>query len=222
MRLALAACGLACVLAQPPVQGAPGKRGWMIADIVEISEIAGVAISADEQRVAFVLKQPSIASGNIEYALYVMSPQGEDRPAVLTKAQYMADLSPNPGAPRWTIRADFGAGVQLYDIDNLGNRHALVTVADTVTVGGTDGAIRNAFESPRETGVLSYAWSPDGEALWYAKPRINPPAARQALSDKGLVYDSRTMHSFAFRKDTRRGSGPAAGRTRARRSRPAG
>jgi dipeptidyl aminopeptidase/acylaminoacyl peptidase len=177
---------------------ARGTRGWSIRDIVELRLVTDLSISEDERTVAFVVKQSFIDTADIRFGLYVASRDGKGFAHKLAESSYMADLSRHPGTALWTVRANFGRGVQLYDIDAQGKPRLLVENSELSPVGGNLGLIRSSHEGPRDTGVVAYEWSPDGTMLWYTRLRLRPPAQLQSMYDAGLVYDPDTMSAFAL------------------------
>jgi dipeptidyl aminopeptidase/acylaminoacyl peptidase len=176
------------------------KREWTIHDIVEVRRITEVALSDDAEQVAFVIKQSSLALDTLRYGLYIADVGRPGSARKIAESFYLAELSHHPHSKLWTVRADFGAGVQLYDIDDRGGFHALVNVPDTVLDGGYEGI--TGLDEPRQTGIFSYQWSPDGSFLWYSRPRVRAPKFRKALRARGIEYDDRTMDEMSFFKDS--------------------
>ena len=172
-------------------------RGWSISDIVEISSIIGVAVAQNPREVGFVIRQPDVEAGSIIYGLYVIDLDGLAPARKILEAPYIAQLSRDPNERAWTVLADLGSGVQVYDIADDGESTPLVINEQTVTIGASDGVIRSVYE-PHSCGIISYQWSPDGASLWYSRPRIRSPAELESFLDHGIVYD-RTMSTSAFR-----------------------
>jgi dipeptidyl aminopeptidase/acylaminoacyl peptidase len=179
------------------------SRTWNIDDIIEVRWVTDVAISDLTHEVAFVVKQSFVDDGSIRYALYVEPNRSGAVAHKLVEASYISGLSWHPGTRRWSVLADFGDGVQLYDVDAAGGRHDLVISSSTGLVGAHEGLISSAADGPRRTGVLSYGWAPDGSALWYSRLRLQSTAARSADASKGIVYDDVTMTAHAFRRADR-------------------
>src|SRR5882762_2830128 len=50
------------------------SRPWTIEDVVGVTRITGSGISADGKRIAFVIRRSFVDSGEIAFALYVLSP----------------------------------------------------------------------------------------------------------------------------------------------------
>lgn len=179
----------------------PTSRPWSIADIIEVRRITGTAISERTREVAFVIKQSFIDGDDIRYGLYVLERQ-YGRARKITEAAYIDQLAWHPHSDLWSVRGDWGSGIQLYDVDSAGGVHALVVNAHTVVVGAADSVIdADVSEGPRETGVASYEWSPDGNYLWYSTYRLRDPSARAAMASEGIVYDDREMYLHAFYND---------------------
>lgn len=170
----------------------PGAtRGWTLSDIVEVTRITSVAISADGARWAFVVKQPSLDLAESRYGLYVGTGDGPARK--VADSAYLADLQPRPGHKTWTLRGEFGHGVQVYDIDDAGRRTPRLVHQPLSQVGGDTSLAPSASEPARATGVLAFGWSPDGKALWYATLRPRSAKRQRAWREEGLAYvDGRT------------------------------
>lgn len=182
---------------------APGmtQRPWEIADIVEVRRITGTAISGKTGKAAFVVKQSFIDADDIRYGLYVADAHSRTARKI-AEAAYIDDLSWHPGTSLWTVRADFGSGIQLYDIDMRGQEYPLVVNSRTVVVGAAESVIdANAAEGPRATGVASYEWAPNGRSLWYSVYRLRDASQRAAIMQQGIVYDDRTMYLHSFFND---------------------
>ena len=165
---------------------------------MQYREITEVAISDKTLTVAFIVKQSFVDSGEIRYGLYVCGLNASGSAKKLVEAAYLKDLSLHPRTELWTVRGDFGAGVQLYDVDGKGTYHPLAVHSDMVNVGAF-GDVISPVEGARDTGIVSYQWAPDGSALWYSAFRLRRAAARQELADQGVVYDGSRW--FDFRKD---------------------
>lgn len=174
-------------------------RDWTIRDIVEVRQITDVAISDDSRHVAFLVKQSFIDSNRIRYGLYITDIRKPGFATKLTETAYLADLASHPHSNRWTMRADFGDGVQLYDVNEKGERQVLINAAETALDGGYEGI--TSLDAPRETGVFSYQWSPDGSSFWYSRPRMRSAAVRQELAARGQFYSDQTMQSLSFTND---------------------
>ena len=173
-------------------------RGWTIRDIVEISEITGIAVTQNPQQVGFVIRQPSVQAGTITYGLYVVDVKGLSPARKILEAPYIAQLSRDPNGHAWTVLADVGSGVQVYDIDDSGATTPLVVNKQTTLVGTGDGVIPSVYE-PHPCGIISYEWAPDGTALWYSRPRLRSPAELESLLDHGIPYDDLTMRPSTTR-----------------------
>jgi dienelactone hydrolase len=168
-------------------------KSWTIRDIVEVTRISGIAIRGTTDVTAFILKQPSIADGSNHFGLYVVDLQHAGQPAKVLEASFLGDLSWHPGTYNWTVRADLGDGVQLYDIAEDGHVARLVSNDETALVGGAEGLVMSSVEEPRKTGVLSYEWAPDGSKLWYSRIRLRTGTAQEGLLDQGVRYDDIEM-----------------------------
>jgi dipeptidyl aminopeptidase/acylaminoacyl peptidase len=179
----------------------PSRRPWTIKDIVEIRRITGIAISEKTRQAAFVVKQSFIDGDEIRYALYVAEPRARNARKIIECA-FMDELAWHPNSTLWTVRGDFGSGIQLYDIDSAGQIHPLVVNPKTVTVGAAETVVvRDADEGPRETGIASYEWAPDGTALWYSLYRLRDAGERSTMAGNGIVYDDKEMELHAFGND---------------------
>lgn len=168
------------------------SRPWSVEDVVEIIRITGTSISDEGNRSAFVVRRSFVDSGETRFALYVLSPGNNACARKVLESAYIADLSRHPGTKWWTIRADIGAGVQLYDVDDGGTTKALKINLETGLVGTWMG-LQAGFDLPHMTGVLSYEWASDGTALWYSCFRLRKPGEVKSMTDEGIIYDDRTM-----------------------------
>ena len=176
-------------------------RPWTFTDLVEVRRITGTAISDKTCQVAMVIKQSFVDSDDIRYGLYVTEREGRRATKVL-EAAYLDQLSWHPNTESWTVRGDFGSGIQLYDVDSTGHEHALVLNPNTIVVGAAESVIiGDVRQGPRATGVASYEWSPDGTSLWYSTYRLRGPADRSAMAQHGIVYDEEQMYVHAFFND---------------------
>jgi dipeptidyl aminopeptidase/acylaminoacyl peptidase len=104
----------------------------------------------------------------------------------------MADLSSRTGSSSWTVRADTGNGVQLYEVSTEGVPHSVVEDASTVIVGGQGGLQISATEEPRKTGIVSYEWAPDGKSLWYSRIRLRSAEEQATIFAHGYFFDDST------------------------------
>jgi dipeptidyl aminopeptidase/acylaminoacyl peptidase len=174
--------------------GAASMRFWSVADIVEINRVQSIAVNSGNNRAAFVMREPSLQEGRNKCALYsVDSRATKEAVRLLLEASYIADVSWHRGTDKWSVRADIGHGVQLYDVTERGELLPLVINDDVADVGGNDGLQMGTAEMPRPTGVLSYEWAPDGLRLWYSRLGLRSPREQAALLEHGIVYDDATM-----------------------------
>jgi dipeptidyl aminopeptidase/acylaminoacyl peptidase len=169
------------------------SRSWTIRDVIEVARIMEVAIRGTTNVTTYILKQPCIADGKNHFGLFVVDPHDPSHPKKLLEAQYLGDLSWHPGTTNWTVRADFGGGVQLYDVTEDGRATPIVSNPETAVVGGSESFVTDPAKEPRSTGVLSYEWAPDGRQLWYSRLRLRPVLEQQEILDQGLRYDDATM-----------------------------
>jgi dipeptidyl aminopeptidase/acylaminoacyl peptidase len=177
-----------------PSTVAAAARTWTIPDLVQVARIQGTAIRGGTAQAAFIVKQPSLAAQRNLYGLYAVDADGRAPPKRLVSAFYMADLAWRPGTNLWSFRADFGKGVQLYTCDDLG-RVRLLLSATTAWIGGSEGVRRDQFEGPRNVGVLSYEWSPDGSAFWYSRPLLRSRQDQAKTRAAGVVYDESVIET---------------------------
>jgi dipeptidyl aminopeptidase/acylaminoacyl peptidase len=174
-------------------------RSWTIPDIVEVSRITGVAIRGATHVTAYVLKQPSIADGENHYELYVVDPTHQGVPRKLLAAKFIGDLSWHPATSNWTVRADLGTGVQLYDVTGEGRVTQILPSVQTVVVGGSEGLVLSATEEPRAIGVIAYGWTPDGRQLWYSRFRLRADSEQQEMLDQGVRHEDSKMLGTSVR-----------------------
>ncbi len=169
---------------------APEARHWTVRDIVQIKRIEGTAVLGSSRVAAFIVEAPSLADDRVHYSLYKVSPG--HAPTLLVKADFMRNLEWRPGTMDWTMRADLGQGVQLYEVTEAGLVKPLLVVKPLVLVGGYDGLVSGDGTEPRRTGVLSYQWAPDGRHYWYSRVRLRSARQVRGLSH-GIVYDDTAM-----------------------------
>lgn len=185
-------CGLPDTLGSGRAVPSPTRRRWNIASLIELREIGDPwglsdALAMDGTQVAFVLKQACLPLGNTRYGLYVMDQRAPLGAKKLLESTFLADLSHHPGTNAWTVRAELGSGVQLYDVDRSGGSSALIINHGLLDWGGEI----SFFDPPHTEGVMSYAWSPNGSALWYTRPLLKTDSERH----RGYVFDAETMTS---------------------------
>ena len=168
------------------------SRHWTVADIVEVTRIKGIAIQGSSRNTAFLLQRPSLEDGKNHYALYEINLKHGGEVRKLFEADYIADLASRPGTAMWTVRADIGEGIQLYEIDADGAVRRLLIIPRLVIIGGYSGIQSSATEEPRATGVVSYEWAPDGHAFWYSRIRLRAVNEQEEVRDRGLAYDDTT------------------------------
>src|SRR5258708_36623649 len=110
----------------PEAFASKGSRAWTVPDVVQVTRIKGLAIRGSTRDTAFILQRPSIARERNLYALYTINPANGRRARKLFEADYMADLSSRTGSSSWTVRADTGNAVQLYEVSTDGVPHSVV------------------------------------------------------------------------------------------------
>jgi dipeptidyl aminopeptidase/acylaminoacyl peptidase len=177
------------------------RLAWNVEDIVQIRRVTDIAISDRTSQVAFVVKQSFVDSGEIRYGLYVMELHSHHASKIV-EAAYLDQLAWHPNSEFWSLRADFGSGIQVYDVDSAGQKHPLVVNLATVMVGSGESVVDgDASEGPRATGVASFEWSRDGKSLWYSTYRLRSAAERSAMANQGITYDDREMYVHSFFND---------------------
>lgn len=182
------------VEARAGAKATQGKSAWTVPALVEVARITDVAIQGDTRLVAYILRSPSIFDGRDHFELYEMTAGAQDAPRKLLDAFYVSDLSWRPGTPTWTVRADLGQGVQLYQIAEGGKVRLLLGSEEAPTIGGYDGLYLGTTEEPRATGILSYQWARDGRSYWYSKVRLRSDVEQRKLLDAGVVYRDDAMY----------------------------
>jgi dipeptidyl aminopeptidase/acylaminoacyl peptidase len=187
---------------EPTVTPTQALRPWSIADITEVRRVTGTAISNKTRAFAFIVKQGFLDSDEIRYGLYVATP-GTSEAKRIKEADYINELSWDQNTDSWTVLADFGAGIQLYEVDSSGRDRPLVVNPKTVVVGASESVVdADAQQGPRKTGIASYEWAPDGQSLWYSTYRLRDPADRAALLQRGVTFDDREMYIHTFFNDS--------------------
>ncbi len=187
--LLLGAAGAAWMV-RAGASGASSARHWTIADIVQIKRIVGTAVVSSSRVAAFIVKAPSLADDRDHYTLFEVSPGCA--PKALAHATFMANLEWRPGSSDWTVRADFGQGVQLYEVSEAGRVKPLLVIRPLTLVGGHEGLVSSSLSKPTLEGVLSYQWAPDGAHYWYSRVRLRSAEAQERLRH-GIVYDDTDM-----------------------------
>lgn len=175
-----------------------GTRAWTVADLVEVRWVTDVAVSRDGHSVAFLIKRSFLDSGTIRYGIYVTDPNQPGSARKLLESAFLADLAAHPNKRSWTVRADLGDGIQLYEVGEAAAPRPLIINSNTALVGTWQGVIAG-LDGPHQTGVLSYEWAPDGSALWYSRLRLRSRESQQRFANQGIVYDDRRMNAQTFR-----------------------
>ena len=85
----------------------PAIRGWSFKDIIEVTRIDGTAVDDSGEWAGFILKQPSLETNDVRYALYLAPTEGTGA-RELADAAFLGDLSWRPKVGGWTVRGDFG------------------------------------------------------------------------------------------------------------------
>ena len=202
LALLLSALASASIAAPFPARlsatgGPKAHRPWTMADIVEVTRITSSAVDEKGSLAAFVLKQPVLTDDRDHYALYVADlANGGARK--LLEAPFLGDLQWRPGSRDWSVRADFGQGVQLYAVDRSGRRRVLRARLGTVPMGGADGIPSSASEARRDTGIGAYGWNADGSAFWYLCVTPPPATAPPRAAPRGVVYNPETSMAASF------------------------
>lgn len=160
---------LALAGAVPAASGvSPVQRTWTLEDILAVPEVKDVVLSADGRFAAYVLRTVNEAEDRPEFTLHLLA-LGDRTDRILAKAPWIDRLRAIPGRNTWSVLADFGRGVQLYEIGSDDAITPLVVNETTALVGSVDGAEYGFTETlPLHFGVISYDWSPDGRHLLYA------------------------------------------------------
>jgi dipeptidyl aminopeptidase/acylaminoacyl peptidase len=177
------------------VHQAPSAK-WTIRQIVELRELKETAV-CENRDIAFILKQSFIDQNEVRYAVYVIRHGGDGSARKFAEASFIADIACHPKTKNWTVRADFGSGVQLYDLNGPGKHGALLNNQQMVIEGAYEGIV--TLDAPHSVGVFSYRWSPDGSRLWYSRPVRRSALDTSALLDGGITFDDVTMDYLWFR-----------------------
>lgn len=158
---------------------------WTIADIVTAPDITDLALDADGNHAAYIVRTADIARDRPTTRL-VMVDLASGQQTVLLEARQMSSLKRRPGRAGWSLLADTGEGQQLYALSVSDPVRLVRAHRPTARVGTADGSTQvGSLDLPIEVGILSYSWSPDGRWLWYAT--INPDPAETVLYDEAVV-----------------------------------
>lgn len=182
-------------------------RYWTLADVVSAPQVTDLILADDGRQALYVVRAADAIQDTVAAELRRVD-VATGAQSVLLHARALERLRKIPGTRDWSLLADLGDGAQLYRIDAQGHTTPLVVRPDVVLVGHVDGAVSSIqFEAPRQVGVLSYDWSPDGQWLWYsvlrriARPRsvrfdADVPSAESGPSgddDAAIEYHIRAM-----------------------------
>lgn len=162
-------------------------RRWTVEDIATVPEIKGLVLSVDGRSAAYIVRISNIATNTRSSFLHLVDlSNGEDR--VIAEAQWLENLQYNKAHRTWNVLGDFGGGVQLYEVTPHKGLRRVVFNTAPVPVGEQDGGVFMAnAEAPRDVGVLSYKWSPDGSLLWYAR-LVPAPTQLKPISGEGVLH----------------------------------
>ncbi len=157
-----------------PASASPILRStssWTIDDVLSIPEVTSVALAHDGRSFAYVLRMADTEKDRPTFEFHILDlTNRQDR--IVVRSNWIDRIRPVPGKASWSILADRGAGVQLYELDPIGNTTPLVVNPDTILVGNADGAeFGYTFTGPLRFGVAFYDWSPDGRRLFYSLVR---------------------------------------------------
>src|SRR3546814_16461178 len=87
---------------------------------------------------------------------------------------------------------DIGAGLRLYRIDHAESIAPLIVNPATVAVGRADLSLPvGGGAVPHHVGVLAYAWSPDGQWLWYSFLKASPTSPRVRFDEEVSAMSTR-------------------------------
>lgn len=192
MRPVLLACCLAAsaVVADSQFASARSRSGhWTIDDIVSIPEVIDVALSSDGRSAAYLLRAADIGMDRPDFELHVLE-IGTRRDRIVARSAWIDRLRSVPARSSWSMLADLGKGVQLYEFENKGRPRPVIENPDTVLVGTADGAeFGYTGTVPVRFGVAYYDWSPDGRRLFYSTLHAKVPK-RQVIFNEDVVAAS--------------------------------
>lgn len=153
-------------------------RTWTLDDMVAVPEVKDLAISHDGTRAAYVLRTVDVAKDRPQYELHVVD-IGAHRDRIVATSVLMTRLSAIPGRATWSVLANFGKGLNLYEIGDGAGVAPIVESRTNVLVGNADGANFGYDEvGPMPVGVAFYDWSPDGKRLFYTTLEAVQSASR--------------------------------------------
>lgn len=158
---------LSCVAPAAAAEAA-AARDWTIEDMVEAPSVIDTALSRDGRELAYLLRRGDVRQNREIFELHLVSIAAR-RDQVMASSPWLGSLRVIPGQDAWSVLGDFGEGVQLYRFDRAGTRTTIVRQPDPILVGSADGAVTGmANDPPVRFGIASYAWRPDGRAIFYS------------------------------------------------------
>lgn len=158
-------------------------RFWRLEDVLTAPKVTDLVLSRDGRSALYVVEVADQKLNQVMATLRRVDIASGHQTQLLRNA-VIQDVQRIPGTNDWSALVDLGKGEQLYRIGNRGAVTPLLINPDTVLVGNADEAVHTVeAAAPRQVGVLSYDWSPDGKWLWYCVLKKTGAAQKVRFDD---------------------------------------
>lgn len=165
----------------------PPLKRWTFDDLITAPVVTDIRLSVDRRSIAYVVRSADPARNRMVSTLWIVDTRGAKRR--LLESLNIEQLRHIPGTADWSVRADIGAGEQLYRVTNGGVTSLIVRHDPIVRFGSGDQSVHSiVYDASRNVGVLAYDWSPDGKCLWYSVLKPSR-ATRRVLFDEEVIED---------------------------------
>jgi dipeptidyl aminopeptidase/acylaminoacyl peptidase len=189
--LSVATTLAAAALSPAVAAGESIGRPWTLEDILLVPEVNEIALSRDGRLAIYAAEIADEKAGRPQAVIRLVDiASGAQRD--LRHANIAKLFQRIPGTNDWSGLLDIGQGLQLYRIDNAGSIAPLIVNPATVAVGRADLSLPvGGGAVPHHVGVLAYAWSPDGQWLWYSFLKARPTSPRVRFDEEVSAMSNR-------------------------------